>query len=71
VERSWWFEEPIHSKNGELVGVTKTTITDTGILDAYWEFWTEKLKSLGREHLISKENCIQDYVVTHWAQEVK
>lgn len=47
-------------------------ITDDEIIDEYWPFW---LYMMGRaKHLTSKlthENCITDWVVTHWAQEVK
>ena len=32
---------------------------------------SKKMKELGREHLISKENCIEDWVTVHWAYEVQ
>jgi len=46
-------------------------ITEDEIFMEYWPFWKERMQKLGRHHLISRENCIQDWVTIHWAVEVK
>ena len=43
------------------------------ISGGYFDCWKEKMESkfgAGSE-LITKENCIEDWVVIHWAQEIK
>lgn len=44
-------------------------ITEEEILKCYYPWWKNKLESLGREHLISEENCIEDFITVHWATE--
>lgn len=50
----------------------KITITDEEILAIYWNHWKSLMVSkFGPDHeLITKENCIDDFVVVHWAYEV-
>lgn len=47
-------------------------MTEEKILDTYWEWWVRKMKKkYGEGHeRITKENCIRDFVVTHWAEEL-
>lgn len=45
--------------------------TESDILAKYFECWSARMKKTGREHLISEERCIEDWVVVNWAQEVK
>ena len=44
--------------------------TEKEVLDMYWDYWVSKMKQVEREHLISEENCIQDWVVINWAWEL-
>lgn len=48
-------------------------INEDQILDYYWSFWSDKMiKKYGYGHeLITKENCIQDWIITNWAWEKK
>lgn len=41
------------------------------ILDCFWEYWKERMieKYCEGHEYITKENCIRDFVVTHWADE--
>jgi hypothetical protein len=41
------------------------------ILDTFWEYWKERMimKYGEGSPLIKEENCIRDWVVTHWADE--
>lgn len=52
---------------------TARDITEDEILDDYWNFWSDKMiKKYGYGHeLITKENCIHDWLVTNWAWEKK
>lgn len=47
--------------------------TEQEILEDYWKFWSDKMEQkFGAGHkLITKQNCIEDWVTTHWAVEVK
>lgn len=47
------------------------TISEQQILDSFYDFWVEKMKNVGKESLISKEKCIEDWVTIHWAWEVE
>lgn len=48
---------------------TPTQISRDEILDKFWNLWREKMiKKYGENsELITKDNCIQDWCVTHWA----
>lgn len=50
-------------------GVKK--ITEQEILDEYWDYWKGKMESKYgvSSNLITKENCVQDWVITNWAWE--
>lgn len=43
------------------------TISDEEILASYYPHWQEQMRKVGKEHLISPEACIEDFVVVHWA----
>lgn len=45
--------------------------TEKEILDEYYETWKKLMKKVGRQEMISKDNCINDWVTTHWAEEIK
>ena len=48
-------------------------MTEEEILEQYWPFWSKKMEEkYGPSHeLITTENCIEDWMVTHLAWEVK
>lgn len=45
-------------------------LTDEQILAEYYDYWQGQIRRVGREHLISPENCIEDFCAVHWAEEV-
>ena len=49
------------------------TITEDEIIANWWDWWVQKMtKKYGPDsELITRENCIEDYVTTHWAFEVE
>ena len=42
-------------------------MSDNAVLATYWEYWSENMQKAGLDSEISKENCIQDWAVLHWA----
>lgn len=48
-------------------------ITEDEILEDYWNYWNEQMvKKFGYGHeLITKDNCINDWIVVNWAWEKK
>ena len=48
-------------------------ITEDEILEDYWSYWSDKMiKKFGYGHeLITKEKCIDDWIVVNWAWEKK
>lgn len=53
--------------------VKEVILTEDDILKEYWEFWSRKMsEKYGSDHeQITEKNCIEDWLVTHWATEVK
>lgn len=47
------------------------TLTEDQIIEEYWDYWCSQMRKVGREHLITKERCIEDWVTINWAVEVK
>jgi phosphotransacetylase len=46
-------------------------VDDDEILEMYWEYWSEGMKRRGyTEKEITKEACIDEWVVVNWAWEV-
>lgn len=46
-------------------------ITDAEILETYGPWWRGAMERAEKHGFISDENCIDDFVVVHWAWEVK
>lgn len=62
-DRVWQYTEPHDSEQGFAV----VQMTERQILEQYGPWWRSELVRLGREHLISPENCVEDWVVVNWA----
>jgi hypothetical protein len=45
-------------------------ISEEGIIERYWDYWCERMRKVGKESLISRENCIEDFCAIHWCVEV-
>lgn len=45
----------------------KIVKSEDEILAEYFNEWSQKMFAAGKEHLISKEQCIQDWVTVNWA----
>ncbi len=46
------------------------TITEQEIIDQYFPYFSARLKEMGKEGLISEEECIDNFVAIHWATEI-
>jgi|AntDeeMinimDraft_6_1070357.scaffolds.fasta_scaffold07717_1 hypothetical protein len=44
-------------------------LSERDIIKQYFDFWSRRMSAVGKEHLISYENCIEDWVVVNWAEE--
>lgn len=62
-KKRWTYCEPSAIPGG----VSVVTKTEEQILEEYWEYWKGKMIAAGKESMISEENCIEDWVVCHWA----
>lgn len=49
------------------INITKMVYSEEEIVAEFWEFWTTEMKGNGFKDLISRENCIQDWVAYNWA----
>jgi len=55
----------------EFMNPVDVFVTEEYIIEHYFPYWSEQMKKVNKEHLINKENCIEDYIVVNWAEEVK
>jgi len=66
--RYWTFCEPYYpSQDNDGYEDMEYTYSEGDILEEYWDWWSSEMVRLGRHSLISSQNCIDDWVVTHWA----
>ncbi len=63
--RTWRWVEP--GENNEPV---YQTMTDADILREYFPYWKQQMERVCLQDLISEQNCIDDFVVVHWAEQV-
>lgn len=59
----WIYDDP--SPEGNI----HTEISEEDILDKFYSYWTEKMISLGKQELVTPANCIDDYIILHWASK--
>jgi len=64
--RIWRYIDP-----GPDLEPIETIMSDAQILETYYPRWSETLFRQGKGHLISPENCIEDWVTENWASELK
>ena len=46
------------------------TTTDEEIIANFYPHWCEQMRKAGKDAWISYEECIEDFVAVHWAEEV-
>jgi len=62
----WIYAEPVTAFSSEPVW---QILSDKAIIASYFDYWSGKMKGAHKEHLITYEDCILDWVATHWAVE--
>lgn len=58
----WTYVEPGKEGKEEY-----RTLSEQEILRQYFPYWSNRMKEVGHEHLITRQNCIDDWVTLHWA----
>ena len=65
----WTIVEP----GNDGVSPVYTTLSDQDILKEYWNYWYGKMcEKFGKEHVDANycpQDCIDDWIVVHWAWE--
>ena len=55
---------------GEQGQHIQETLSEDQIIKSYYDYWCGKMiENLGSKADISRENCIEDWKVVHWATE--
>ena len=69
--RTWIYNEPIFGPAGEIVGNNIEEFTDNDIIVEYWDHWVKMMENVHGDdsRLITRENCIQDWVTVNLAWE--
>lgn len=52
-------------------GLTSIIISEDGIVEFYWEYWSTQMLKVHKAPMITRQNCIDDFVVVHWARKVE
>jgi hypothetical protein len=66
--RTWKYVEPTAADDPTPIEVF---VTEEEILRDFFPFWSAQMIRVGKQELISPENCIDDWVVVHWAELVQ
>jgi hypothetical protein len=54
---------------GEFGQHVQETWTREQILKFYWTHWNRKMFQSGNSDKVSEDNCIEDWITIHWAEE--
>lgn len=46
-----------------------TILSEKAILAHYWIYWCARMHQAGKGNQLDEQQCIQDWVTTHWAVE--
>lgn len=47
------------------------TCTEAEIIENYYPHWCDNMRRVGKGDQLSHAHCIEDFIVVHWAREVK
>jgi len=45
-------------------------VTRTEILKTYYPWWKKQMRKVDKHDQISPRNCVEDWIVVHWAWEI-
>lgn len=63
---NWKFVEP---GDEEAKTTLVSVYSEEMIIKEYFRYWSEQMKRVGKSHLISEKNCIEDWVIINWASK--
>jgi hypothetical protein len=60
-----------HSFDSSDPTIPDIKLTREELLADYYEFWKSKMRQVSKEHMISEENCLQDWLTVNfgWKEE--
>lgn len=64
-QRRWSYIYP--GENDEAV---EEILTEDEILREYYPYWSAQMTRVGKSDMLTAQNCIDDWVMIHWAKEV-
>lgn len=56
---------------GENNNTIYEILNEVQILNNYYDYWSNKMFNIGKGLQATENNCIEDWVVVHWALEIK
>jgi len=68
--KTYSYNEPEYDDVGNIVGNLVYTLTEEEIIDSYYVHWSREMCHQRKDHLVTKDNCIDDWVAVNWAWEV-
>lgn len=45
-------------------------ITEEEIINEYYDYWCKQIFRVHKSPMITIENCIEDFLIIHWAYEI-
>lgn len=68
--KTWCYDNPVYDGE-ELVGNEIVEVTEDEIIQDYWPWWRAAMvEKFGLDYPeITKQNCIEDWVIVNWAWE--
>ena len=54
---------------GEFGQHVQETFSEDQIIQSYYKYWYGKMVQANKHEFISREQCIDDWIVVHWAVE--
>lgn len=46
-----------------------STLSEHEILAEYFDYWSRRMKEVGKKDEINTQSCIEDWCIVHWAWE--
>ena len=68
--KTYSYTEPEYDDVGNIVGNLVYTLTEEEIIDSYYFHWSREMCRQRLDYLVTKDNCIDDWVAVNWAWEV-
>jgi len=69
--KTWTYQEPVLTLGDVVLGDRIVMMNEAEILDHYYSWWSTRMLEAGKILMATEENCIGDWVVVNWAEEVK